>query len=221
MNPAAGRLKSSHSSTTTSQLSIQRITLQTSFLSSIRSEFGLALSSCARMLPIASSSASAGSVMSMLSWQRSVNCPTRCSCAGILTTLHSARISKRKSKLFETMEVFSPMKQMIPLKKQSKKAQKEQHAKQRGSWYGICPITRTVPNGKAYDRNRVKREDRDERALRIEENCASARMTRSCALSQESMCLMPAISITALMVTRCSIQGSTSNIPRTVIASGG
>ena len=27
------------------------------------------------------------------------------------------------------------MKQMIPLKKQSKKVQKEQHAKQRGSWY--------------------------------------------------------------------------------------
>lgn len=111
--------------------------------------------------PIVSSCASAGSVMSMLSWQRSVNCPTRCSCAGILTTLHSARISKRKSKPFETMEVFSPMKQMIPLKKQSKKAQKEQHAKQRGSWYGISPVTRTVPNGKAYDRNRVKREDRE------------------------------------------------------------
>ena len=53
------------------------------------------------------------------------------------------------------------MKQMIPLKKQSKKAQKEQHAKQRGSWYGISPVTRTVPNGKAYDRNRVKREDRE------------------------------------------------------------
>ena len=53
------------------------------------------------------------------------------------------------------------MKQMIPLKKQSKKAQKEQHAKQRGSWYDICPITRTVQNGKAYDRNRVKQEDRE------------------------------------------------------------
>lgn len=63
----------------------QRITLQTSSLSSIRSELGLALSSFARMLPIASSCASAGSVMSVLSWQRSVNCPTRCSCAGILT----------------------------------------------------------------------------------------------------------------------------------------
>ena len=42
------------------------------------------------------------------------------------------------------------MKQMVPLKKQSKKAQKEQHAKQRGSWHGISPVTRTVPNGKAY-----------------------------------------------------------------------
>ncbi len=61
----------------------------------------------------------------------------------------------------------------------------------------------------------------DERALRIEEKCASARMTRSCALSQESMCLMPAISIMALMVTRCSIRESISSIPRTVIASGG
>ena len=47
------------------------------------------------------------------------------------------------------------------------------------------------------------------------------RMTRSCALSREGMCLMPAISITALMVTRCSIRESTSNILRTVIASGG
>lgn len=34
-------------------------------------------------------------------------------------------------------------------------------AKQRGSWYGISPVTRTVPNGKAYDRNRVKRGDRE------------------------------------------------------------
>lgn len=32
--------------------------------------------------------------------------------------------AQRKSKPFETMEVFLPMKQMIPLKKQSKKAQR-------------------------------------------------------------------------------------------------
>ena len=47
----------------------------------------------------------------------------------------------------------------VPLKKQSKRAQKEFHNKQRGSWYGISPVTRTVPSGKAYDRKRIKRED--------------------------------------------------------------
>ena len=52
------------------------------------------------------------------------------------------------------------MKQLVPLKKQSKKAQREHHAKQRGSWYGISPVTRTVPNEKAYARNRVKQADR-------------------------------------------------------------
>lgn len=49
------------------------------------------------------------------------------------------------------------MAQMIPLNKRSKKAQKEYHTKQRGSWYGLNPITRTVPSGKVYDRNRMKR----------------------------------------------------------------
>ena len=49
------------------------------------------------------------------------------------------------------------MKQMVPLNKRSKKAQKEYHATQRGSWHGLNPITRTVPSGKAYDRNRIKR----------------------------------------------------------------
>ena len=39
--------------------------------------------------------------------------------------------AQRKSKPFETMEVFLPMKQMIPLKKQSKKAQKEQRSEER------------------------------------------------------------------------------------------
>lgn len=49
------------------------------------------------------------------------------------------------------------MAQMVPLNKRSKKAQKEYHAKRRGSWYGLIPVTRTVPSGKVYDRNRVKR----------------------------------------------------------------
>lgn len=49
------------------------------------------------------------------------------------------------------------MAQPVPLNKRSKKAQKEYHAKQRSSWYGLSPVTRTVPSGKVYDRNRVKR----------------------------------------------------------------
>ena len=49
------------------------------------------------------------------------------------------------------------MAQMVPLKKQSKKAQKAYHAQNRGSWYGVNPVTRTVPSGKNYDRSRAKR----------------------------------------------------------------
>lgn len=47
----------------------------------------------------------------------------------------------------------------VPLKKQSKRAQKEYHSRKRGSWYGISPVTRVVPSGRAYDRKRIKRED--------------------------------------------------------------
>ncbi len=47
----------------------------------------------------------------------------------------------------------------VPLKKQNKRAQKEYHSKKRGSWYGISPVTRSVPNGRAYDRKQIKRED--------------------------------------------------------------
>lgn len=49
------------------------------------------------------------------------------------------------------------MKRMIPLNKQSKREQKEYHAKKRGSWNGVNAVTRVVPNGKIYDRNRAKR----------------------------------------------------------------
>lgn len=48
----------------------------------------------------------------------------------------------------------------VPLKKQSKRVQKEFHSKRRGSWYGILPVTRTVPSRRLYDRKRIKREDR-------------------------------------------------------------
>lgn len=53
------------------------------------------------------------------------------------------------------------MTKLIPLNKQSKRAQKAYHNKQRGSWNGVNPVTRTIPNGRVYDRNRMKRENRN------------------------------------------------------------
>ena len=45
---------------------------------------------------------------------------------------------------------------MIPMKKQSKKNQREFHASKRSTWT-LNPVTRTVESRKAYDRNREKR----------------------------------------------------------------
>jgi len=50
---------------------------------------------------------------------------------------------------------------MIPLSKQSKAKQREYHAAKRGSWNGVNPVSRIVPNGKVYDRNKMKRGSRD------------------------------------------------------------
>ena len=51
---------------------------------------------------------------------------------------------------------------MIPLNKQSKKAQRAWHAARRGSWNGVNPVTRIVPDKTAYDRSRQKQQDRRE-----------------------------------------------------------
>lgn len=51
------------------------------------------------------------------------------------------------------------MRKLVPLQKQNKKLRKEYNAKQRDSWNGVSPVTRIVPSGKAYDRNRIKRAD--------------------------------------------------------------
>lgn len=51
------------------------------------------------------------------------------------------------------------MKQPTALKKQSKREQREYYARQRGSWNGLCPVTRSTPNGKAYNRKRAARTD--------------------------------------------------------------
>lgn len=49
---------------------------------------------------------------------------------------------------------------MVPIRKQSKKAQKRHYAQQRDSWNGVNSVTRTVPNGKAYSRTKAKNEAR-------------------------------------------------------------
>lgn len=55
------------------------------------------------------------------------------------------------------------LKRVVPLEKQSKRAQKAWHKKQRGSWDAFCPVTRIIPNKKRYDRNRLKRSASRER----------------------------------------------------------
>lgn len=48
------------------------------------------------------------------------------------------------------------MRKVVDLCKQSKKAQKAFYAAQRGSWNGVNPVSRVVPNGKAYSRAKAK-----------------------------------------------------------------
>lgn len=45
----------------------------------------------------------------------------------------------------------------VPVRKMSKKAQKEYHDRQRGSWKGVNPVSRAVPSGKVYNRKRLKK----------------------------------------------------------------
>ena len=52
------------------------------------------------------------------------------------------------------------MEKMIPLAKQSKVRRRKYHLARRGSWNGVSPVTRIAPDRRAYDRNRLKREDR-------------------------------------------------------------
>ena len=48
------------------------------------------------------------------------------------------------------------MKQYVTIDKRSKKAQKEYYSKQRGTWGELNPVTRSVPSGKTYNRNKEK-----------------------------------------------------------------
>ena len=49
------------------------------------------------------------------------------------------------------------MKKYVSLDKRSKKAQKEFYSAQRRTWGELSPVTRSVPNGKAYSRKKEKR----------------------------------------------------------------
>lgn len=71
------------------------------------------------------------------------------------------------------------MRKLVPLHKQSKKQRKEYNAKQRGSWNGISPVTRIVPNGKAYDRKKARRQSIAHVLTLIENLDTQARVARS------------------------------------------
>ena len=47
----------------------------------------------------------------------------------------------------------------VTLDKMNKKQKREFYSSLRGTWGEFNPTTRKVKNGKAYDRNRLKRED--------------------------------------------------------------
>lgn len=52
------------------------------------------------------------------------------------------------------------MKQYVMIDKRSKKARKEFYSKQRRTWGALNPVTRSVPSGKTYNRNKDKQERR-------------------------------------------------------------
>ena len=52
------------------------------------------------------------------------------------------------------------MKQYVTIDKRSKKAQKEYYSKLRGTWGELNPVTRSVPSGKTYNRNKDKQKSR-------------------------------------------------------------
>lgn len=49
------------------------------------------------------------------------------------------------------------MKKWIPMEKRSKKEQKAYYSAQRGSWNGVIPVTKLIPNKKAYNRKKKLR----------------------------------------------------------------
>ena len=52
------------------------------------------------------------------------------------------------------------MKKYVSIDKRSKKAQKEYYSKKRITWGEFNPVTRSVPSGKTYNREKDKQERR-------------------------------------------------------------
>ena len=52
------------------------------------------------------------------------------------------------------------MKKYVSIDKRSKKAQKEYYSKRRLTWGEFNPVTRSVPSGKTYNREKDKQERR-------------------------------------------------------------
>ncbi|MDD2955812.1 MAG: hypothetical protein PHD67_05790 [Oscillospiraceae bacterium] len=49
------------------------------------------------------------------------------------------------------------MEKFIPFEKLPKKKQRELNQAKRGSWHGICPVTRKPENPKAYNRRKAQK----------------------------------------------------------------
>ena len=81
------------------------------------------------------------------------------------------------------------MDRFIPPEKRSKKEQKKLNAKRRRTWGEMSPVTRTVPNGKAYDRKKQKNDDRRS-SRNFREEGPAVFMSRTALL-------LPAVSISA------------------------
>ena len=54
------------------------------------------------------------------------------------------------------------MKSFVPRDKQSRRIRQQEDSQKRGSWGSVIPVTRIIPNGKAYNRQDAKREAKRE-----------------------------------------------------------
>jgi len=71
------------------------------------------------------------------------------------------------------------MQKFIPFEKLSKKKKKELNAKNRGSWYGINPVTRKPENSKAYNRKKAQKWSDDSIAVPFS-SLSTQRLTTDC-----------------------------------------